>query len=153
MAARTRRARPLSLRSPRWQICAPLVLGATLLAFPGCMSFPDPQATRARGEQMVAEGYPGIPDALARRASQDRAQQICSKLGHDKPTQEETAEVVRSARESLKYPASGKLAGDWKIGAKLAYSGQGGRITGGKLEAAPENGALCSNCHALDPRE
>jgi len=52
-----------------------------------------------------------------------------------------------------KYPASGKLAGDWKVGAKLVASGAGMRIRGGRVEKAKENGALCINCHALDPRE
>ena len=94
-----------------------------------------------------------MPETLTRRAVQDRAQAICSKIGHAKPTQEEAAEVVRLSRETLKYPASGRLAGDWKAGARLAYAGQGGRIVQGKVETAKENGALCSNCHALDPGE
>jgi sulfur-oxidizing protein SoxX len=129
------------------------VLGAPLLAVPGCVSFPDAHETRAMGESMVAQSYPGMPDSLTRRAVQDKAQAICSKIGHAKPTPEEAAEVVRLARESMQYPASGKLAGDWKVGARLAYAGQGGRIVGGKVETAKENGALCSNCHALDPAE
>src|SRR5262249_3037576 len=102
---------------------------------------------------MVAESYPGMPDSLTRRAVQDKAQSICSRIGHEKPTQEEAAEIVRLSRESMKYPASGKLVGDWKAGARLAYSGLGERIVGGKLEMVKENGALCSNCHALDPGE
>jgi sulfur-oxidizing protein SoxX len=75
---------------------------------------------------MVAESYPGMPDSLTRRAVQDKAQSICSKVGKEKLTQEEAAEVVRLSRESMKYPAAGKLAGDWKAGARLAYAGQGG---------------------------
>ena len=129
------------------------MLGAPLLAAPGCVSFPDAQATRGLGEKMVAESYPGMPDSLTRRTVQDKAQAICSKIGHEKPSQEAAAEVVRLSRESMKYPAAGGLAGDWKAGARLAYAGQGGRIVGGKVETAKENGALCSNCHALDPGE
>jgi sulfur-oxidizing protein SoxX len=129
------------------------VLGIPLLAAPGCTSFPDAQTTRGLGERMVAESYPGMPESLTRRAVQDQAQRICSTIGHGKPTQEEAAEVVRLSRESMKYPVSGKLVGDWKAGARLAYAGQGGRIVGGKVETAKENGALCSNCHALDPGE
>ena len=128
-------------------------LCVALLGVPGCTTFPDAQTTRALAEKMVAEGYPGMPDSLTRRTVQDRAQALCSKIGHGKPTQEEAAEVVRLSRESMKYPASGKLAGDWRSGARLAYAGQGGRIIGGKLEMVKENGALCSNCHALDPAE
>lgn len=128
-------------------------IGMPLLAAVGCASFPDAQSTRGLGEKMIATSYPGMPESLTRRAVQDRAQQICSKIGGAKLTQDEAAEVVRLSRASIQYPASGKLAGDWKIGAKLAYAGQGGRIVGGRLEKAKENGALCSNCHVLDPRE
>ena len=128
-------------------------LGAALLIAAGCASFPDAQSTRDLGEKMVTASYPGMPELLTRRAVQDRAQQICSKIGGAKLTQEEAAEVVRLSRESIQYPASAKLAGDWKEGARLAYAGQGGRIVGGKVESVKENGALCSNCHALDPGE
>jgi sulfur-oxidizing protein SoxX len=125
----------------------PIVIGL------GCASLPDAQTTRELGEKMVAGSYPGMPEALTRRAVQDRAQQVCSKIGGAKLTQDEAAEVVKLSRESIRYPASGNLAGDWKIGARLAFAGQGGRIVGGKMEAAKENGALCSNCHALAPGE
>jgi L-cysteine S-thiosulfotransferase len=128
-------------------------LGVSLVTVAGCTTFPDAQASRALGEEMVAEAYPGMPEALTRRSVQDRAQAICSKIGHENPSREEAAEVVRLSRESIKYPASGKLVGDWKVGARLVYAGQGERIVGGKVESVKENGALCSNCHALDPHE
>jgi sulfur-oxidizing protein SoxX len=129
------------------------VLGVPLLVALGCTSFPDAQTTRGLGEKMMAGSYPGMPESLTRRTVQDRAQQICSKIGQAKLTREEAAEVVRLSRESIQYPGSGRLAGDWKVGARLAFAGQGGRIVGGKLEKAKENGALCSNCHALTPGE
>jgi sulfur-oxidizing protein SoxX len=119
----------------------------------GCATFPDQATTQKYAEKMVAEAYPGMPESLTRRTAQDRSQKICSKLGDAKLTAAEAAEVVKLARASIKYPASGKLMGDWKVGEKLAYNGVGGRIRDGKLEKAKENGALCSNCHALDPKE
>ena len=119
----------------------------------GCATMPDANTTRELAEKMVAVSYPGMPETLTRRAVQDRAQQVCSKIGGAKLTQEEAAEVVKLSRESMRYPASGNLTGDWKIGARLAFAGQGGRIVNGKVEAAKENGALCSNCHMLDPKE
>jgi len=60
---------------------------------------------------------------------------------------------VKLARESFRYPASGRLAGDWKAGEKLAYDGAGDRIQFGRLEKRAENGGLCQNCHALAPGE
>ncbi len=119
----------------------------------GCAGFPDGATTRGIAEKMVSEAHPGSP-ALTKRVAQDRSQQICSKIGDAKLTQQEAAEVVKLARASIQYPASGKLVGDWKAGAKLAYNGQGSRIMNGKLEVAKAgNGALCSNCHSLAPKE
>ena len=126
---------------------------APVLVAAGCASNPDEATTRQTTEKMVGEAYSGVSPALRKRAVQDRSQQICSKIGNAKLTQQEAAEVAKLARASITYPASGKLVGDWKAGAKLAYSGAGQRIRGGKLEKAKENGALCSNCHVLDPKE
>ena len=119
----------------------------------GCASMPDAPTVHALGEKAVATSYPGMPESLTRRSVQDRAQAICSKIGGERLTQEEASEVVKLSRESIRYPASGKLVGDWKTGARLAYAGQGERIRGGKVEKVKENGALCSNCHALSPKE
>lgn len=126
---------------------------APVLIVAGCATYPDETTTRQIAEKMVSEAYSGTSPAFSGRVAQDRSQQICSKIGGAKLTQQESAEIVRLARASIKYPASGRLVGDWKVGAKLAYGGQGGRISGGKLEKAKENGALCSNCHMLDPKE
>jgi sulfur-oxidizing protein SoxX len=119
----------------------------------GCVSFPDADQTRSSAEAMVAQAFPGMPEALTRRAVQDPAQRTCSKIGGEKLTQAEAEQVAQASRASLKYPPSGKLSGDWKAGAKLASDGGGMRIRGGKVEKKKENGALCVNCHALDPKD
>jgi sulfur-oxidizing protein SoxX len=129
------------------------VIGAPALIAAGCASTPDPAATRATAEKMVSEGFSAPSPALLKRLEQDPSQRICSKIGGAPLTQEEAAEVVRLARASMQYPASGKLVGDWKIGDKLAHDGAGDRIQGGRLEKRKENGGLCQNCHALEPRE
>lgn len=129
------------------------VSAAPMLIVAGCASFPDEATTRQLGEKMVGDAYSRTSPAFAKRVVQDRSQQICSKIGGAKLSQQEAAEVVKLARASIKYPVSGKLSGDWKAGAKLAYNGQGGRVMGGKLEKAKVNGGLCSNCHALAPKE
>jgi sulfur-oxidizing protein SoxX len=128
------------------------VLTAVALAAAGCATYPDPATTRQLGEKMVASSFTSSP-ALLKRLEQDRSQQICSKIGDAKLTQEEAAEVVKLARASIRYPASGQLVGDWKRGDKLAHDGAGDRIRNGKLEKRKENGALCQNCHALAPGE
>lgn len=130
-----------------------MVWGAVPLALAGCASAPDEATTRQIAEKMVRESFTAPAPQLLKRLDQDRSQQICSKIGEAKLTQAEAAEVVKLARESIKYPASGKLAGDWKVGEKLAHDGAGDRIARGRLEKRKENGGLCQNCHALAPGE
>jgi sulfur-oxidizing protein SoxX len=127
-------------------------LAAAALIAAGCATYPDPATTRQLGEKMVATGF-NSPPALLKRLEQDRSQQICSKIGDARLTQEEAAEVVKLARASIQYPSSGKLVGDWKIGNQLAHDGAGDRILRGQLEKRKENGGLCQNCHALAPGE
>lgn len=129
------------------------VLSAPALIVAGCATYPDPATTRQIAEKMVSESFSAPTPALLKRLVQDKSQQICSKIGDAKLTEAEAAEVVKLARDSIKYPESGKLVGDWKIGDKLAHDGAGDRIQFGKLEARKENGALCQNCHALAPGE
>jgi len=129
------------------------VLGAAALIAAGCATFPDPAATRQMVEKMMSEDFTAPSPAHLKRLTQDASQQICSKIGEAKLTQEETAEVVKLARASIRYPSSGKLVGDWKRGNTLAHDGAGDRIQFGKLEARKENGGLCLNCHALAPGE
>jgi sulfur-oxidizing protein SoxX len=128
------------------------VLGAAALIAAGCATYPDPATTSQIAEGMVKTGFNASP-AHAKRLVQDRSQQICSKIAGAKLTQEEAAEVVKLARASIRYPASGTLAGDWKIGSRLAHDGAGDRILRGKLEKRKQNGGLCQNCHALAPGE
>lgn len=128
------------------------VLGVSALGIAGCATYPDPAATRQMSEKMVKESFTASP-THAKRLVQDRSQQICSRIGDAKLSEAEAAEVVKLARASIKYPASGKLVGNWKTGDKLAHNGAGDRIRRGKLEKRKENGALCQNCHGLAPGE
>lgn len=129
------------------------ILSAAALIAAGCATYPDQATTRETAEKRVSEDFSAPTPALLKRLEQDRSQQICSVIGGAKLTQEAAAEVVKLARASIKYPASGKLVGDWKVGDKLAHDGAGDRIARGQLEKRKENGGLCQNCHALAPGE
>ncbi len=118
-----------------------------------CATYPDSATTRRIAEKMVSEDFSAPNPGLLKRLVQDKSQQICSKIGGTRLTQEEAAEVVRLARASIRYPQSGKVVGDWRAGDKLAHDGGGDRIQGGKLEKRKANGGLCQNCHALAPGE
>jgi len=129
------------------------VVSTPALIAAGCATYPDPATTHRIAEKMVSEDFSAPMPTLLKRLVQDRSQQICSKIGDAKLTQEEAAEVVKLARASIQYPQSGKLVGDWKTGETLALDGAGDRIQRGALEKRKENGGLCQNCHALAPGE
>jgi sulfur-oxidizing protein SoxX len=128
------------------------LFAAAVLLVAGCATYPDQATTRQIAEKMVFEAFSASPAHL-KRLEQDRSQQICSKVGNANLSTEEAAEVVKLARDSIKYPASGQIVGDWKSGDMLAHDGAGDRIRDGKTENRKENGALCQNCHGLAPGE
>jgi sulfur-oxidizing protein SoxX len=128
------------------------LFAAAGLLVAGCATYPDEATTRQIAEKMVFEAFSASPAHL-KRLEQDRSQQICSKVGNANLSTEEAAEVVKLARDSIKYPASGQIVGDWKTGDILAHDGAGDRIRDGKTENRKENGALCQNCHGLAPGE
>ena len=129
------------------------IAAATAAIAFGCAVMPSPEETTRLGEDMVQQAYPGMPASLTARAQQDAEQKACSKPIGEKLATDEAARVVEAARAGLRYPPGGKLAGDWKVGEKLVANGTGMRVRDGRVEKLKENGALCINCHQLDPRE
>jgi L-cysteine S-thiosulfotransferase len=138
------------MRKTRWKWT---MLGVPVLIAAGCVTYPDQATTREMTEQMVSTSFSAPAPALLKRLQQDPSQQICSKIGGGQLTQDEAAQVVKLARDSIKFPASGQLVGDWKVGDQLAHDGAGDRIQFGRLEQRKGNGGLCQNCHALEPGE
>jgi L-cysteine S-thiosulfotransferase len=119
----------------------------------GCATFPYAGSTAKQAEQMVLEAHTSTGPDLNRRTTQDMSQRACSTVNGTKLSQQQSAAIVQAARDSIQYPASGKLSGDWKIGEQLVADGRGQRIVNGQVEKLPHNGALCINCHAMDTKE
>jgi sulfur-oxidizing protein SoxX len=126
-------------------------LSAIAVTF-GCASRSDIDAA-ARGEQMVKTAYPGMPETLTRRAVQDDDQRACSRSASDKLASTQADQLVCSAKAAIKYPSSGQLVGEWKVGERLVTSGAVMRVRDGQVERVKENGAFCVNCYALDPTD
>jgi sulfur-oxidizing protein SoxX len=131
----------------------PVLLGVLISGVVGCATFPDADSTAILAEQMIVDAHTVTGPELNRRTVQDDSQRTCSAVGGAKLKQEQAAALVKSARDTIQYPASGTLAGDWKTGEQLVSDGRGQRIVNGQVEKLPHNGALCVNCHAMDPRE
>lgn len=105
-------------------------------------------------EKAMREAFTGAtPQQWASRVEQDEVQKLCSRYRNAPPPQVAQRIVELSGRE-FRYPADGKLLGDWRNGEKLAASGKGGHI--GTIRPDPpgrKRGANCYACHALAPSE
>ncbi|MFZ0851658.1 MAG: sulfur oxidation c-type cytochrome SoxX [Hyphomicrobiaceae bacterium] len=105
---------------------------------------------RAAVEKAMQDSWRQVASEWQMRLQQDETQAVCS-LYRNNPPPAVAAALQAREQASIKYPADGKLMGDWKKGEKLAQSGYGMRFTDYPPRA--ENGGNCFACHQLDPKE
>jgi len=83
------------------------------------------------------------------RLVEDGVQAVCNRTG-DKPPKEIALRLEQDQLAAIKYPADGKLMGDWKAGERIAQDGRG--MTWSDRAGAPGGGS-CYNCHQIGPNE
>jgi len=83
------------------------------------------------------------------RLAEDGVHAICNHTGN-KPPADISKVLEADQMAAVKYPADGKLMGDWKAGEKLAQSGRG--FTWSDQPGLPVGGN-CYNCHQISPKE
>ncbi len=83
------------------------------------------------------------------RLNQDETQHLCS-LNPFKRSKEMNKKIETLNMKTIKYPADGKLLGDWKEGEKIAQSGIGKQFSD---DPTKPSGANCYACHQLTKEE
>jgi sulfur-oxidizing protein SoxX len=101
-------------------------------------------------EKTIKESWTAASKDWQARLVQDETQKLCS-LYRNKPPKAIADTILARERATIRYPADGKLMGDWRRGETLAQSGYGGRYT--DYPARAENGGNCYACHQLAPSE
>jgi len=101
-----------------------------------------PDALAMMKRDFHARGIAGMD-----RLNQDGVQAACNKY-QDEPPQSVAEKLQKEQLATIKWPADGKLLGDWKSGEKIAQNGRGmaWNDKGGV-------GGSCYNCHQVGPRE
>jgi sulfur-oxidizing protein SoxX len=115
--------------------------------------FGDELSQRAAEEVVRNSFSTATPEEWAARMRQDEVQAVCGRY-RNAPPPEIAQQILASQQRSFKYPADGKLIGDWREGEKLASIGTGGHI--GRIQPDPpdrKKGGNCYACHALAPKE
>ena len=121
------------------------------LALAGCASASSDGDARQRAERVFREAFShGNRQMAARVQRQDPAQTLYT-LYRNEPPKDVAAQIESAQAASIRYPASGKMLGDWRNGEKIAQDGYGLRFT--DPDTKRPNGGGCYNCHRIAPAE
>ena len=130
-----------------------LLLAATLAVTAityGCATAPNDAEVSAQAAAMLKASFKEQGQAKLDRLDQDDMQKTCSEFT-GKALPKDVAERIEKANlASIKWPADGKLLGDWKNGEKIAQEGRGMQYSDDPKGPA---GANCYACHQLAPAE
>ncbi len=125
------------------------IAGVTAVA--GCATMASDAEYAKRATEMMKTSFKERGQAKLDRLSQDDAQAQCSRAPADGPVPKAVAERIEKANlATVKYPADGKLLGDWRQGERIAQSGVGKQFNDNPSAPA---GGNCYACHQLSPQE
>ena len=117
----------------------------------GCATTPSDQEMSAKALAVMKAGFTERGQAKLDRLDQDELQRLCSIYsGDNKLPGDVAARIEKEQLASIKFPADGKLLGDWKSGEKIAQSGRGGQYNDNPKDPS---GANCYACHQLTKQE
>jgi len=124
------------------------IAAAALVA--GCAISPSAQDIDLATSQVMTSSFRAQGDAKLDRLVLDASNQACSDA-QDKSVDEKLAKSIEEANlKTVKFPADGKLLGNWAEGEKIAQNGRG--LTWSD-KAADANGGSCYNCHQISKTE
>ena len=115
----------------------------------GCASMSDQEASQ-KALQLMKSSFSERGQAKLDRLDQDEAQRLCSKPPSHELSKETSARIEKENLASIRYPADGKLLGDWKAGERVAQSGIGKQFSDDPKVPA---GANCYACHQISKTE
>jgi sulfur-oxidizing protein SoxX len=130
------------------RIC--LLVVSALVAHPALAD----DASQRAAEEVVRKSFSTATlDEWATRMQQDEVQALCSRY-RNAPPPEIAEKILSTQQRTFRYPADGKLMGDWREGERLASIGTGGHI--GRIQPDPpdrKKGGNCYACHLMAPKE
>ena len=128
-----------------------VTVAALALAAAGCAAMVSEEQKDAQALAMMKASFKENGQAKLDRLDQDDMQKMCSHYHGANVMPREVGEKLEKAQQALiKYPADGKLMGDWKAGERIAQSGVGKQYSD---NPANPNGANCYACHELSKTE
>ena len=114
------------------------IIGLALVPL-GCAITPSNDQIASQATTMLQASFKATGQAGLDRLNQDKA-----------PAKEVAEKIEKLNLATIRYPADGKLLGDWKNGEKIAQEGRGKQFSD---DIAGPVGANCYACHQLTPQE
>jgi len=123
---------------------------ATAAVLVGCATAPSDEALRAKAADVMKASFKARGQAGLDRLEQDETQRVCSAYAPKAPPRDVAEKIEAANLATIKYPADGKLVGDWKNGERIAQEGRGKQFSD---DPAGPVGANCYACHRLSGTE
>jgi sulfur-oxidizing protein SoxX len=144
-------AHPSMPRPSSAEVCAPLrVLALLAVAAAGCATTAGDAEIAGKTTAVLKSSFKPAGQAGLDRLDQDETQRVCSAYT-GKALPKSVAESIEQANlATIRYPADGKLLGDWKNGEKIAQEGRGKQFSD---DPNGPVGANCYACHQLSKAE
>jgi sulfur-oxidizing protein SoxX len=124
------------------------VFVATGLA--SCAMAPSDAEVHSKAASMMKSSFKERGQAKLDRLDQDDTQRLCSQYAGKELPKDVAAKIEKENLATIKYPADGKLVGDWKSGERIAQLGRGKQFSD---DPKVSSGANCYACHQLAPQE
>ncbi len=125
-----------------------LIAGFSMFAA-GCATVSD-EETAQKALAVMKTSFHAKGQAKLDRLDQDETQKLCSIPPSRTLSKDVTAKIEKDNLGSIRYPADGKLLGNWRAGEKVA---QGGRGMQSSDDPKVPSGANCYACHKIGPAE
>ena len=130
-----------------WALTAALAAPAILI---GCATAPSDAEVAAKATAVLKASFMEQGQAKLDRLVQDDTQKTCSEYAGKAPPKDIAERIEKANLAAIKWPADGKLVGDWKNGERIAQEGRGMQYSD---DPKGPVGANCYACHRLAPQE
>ena len=121
---------------------------AMLLA--ACAAAPTSQQVDEATAQVLKSSFRDQGDAKLDRLKLDASNQACSDAAGAALDEKLGKSIEEANLKTVKFPANGKLIGNWSEGEKIAQNGRGMTWSD---KAGEANGGSCYNCHQISKAE
>jgi sulfur-oxidizing protein SoxX len=126
------------------------MLAMAALVAAACATAPSDDEIAGKATATLKASFKPAGQAGLDRLDQDETQRACSAAAGKAPSRDVAAKIEQANLATIRYPADGKLLGDWKNGEKIAQEGRGKQFSD---DPKGPVGANCYACHQLSRAE